>query len=197
MPVEREAVFFEDRLSLRNWLSSNHHQKDGIWAQFYKKSTGLSDLSWEALVEECLCFGWIDSVPGKVDEQRTAIYISPRKLNSGWSRRNKLVLQDLKARGLLQEPGLQAIERAKSNGSWERFDLAEDLVVPTELESALRADEGFNKAWDWLTESKRRQFLQQIYDAKAFETRQKRILAIKDAICSNLPSTRSRNDKTP
>ena len=183
MPVEREAVFFEDRLSLRNWLTSNHHQIDGIWAQFYKKSTGLSDLSWEALVEECLCFGWIDSVPGKVDEQRTAIYISPRKINSGWSRRNKLVLQDLEARGLLQEPGLQVIERAKSNRSWERFDLAEDLVIPHELADAFRSQARFSKAWSMLSEPKQRQFLQQIYDAKTLETRQKRIALLRATIC--------------
>ena len=75
----REEVFFATRQALREWLSEHAHHANGIWAIFYKKSTGVSDLSWDAIVEECLCFGWIDSLPGKVDASKTKIYISPRK----------------------------------------------------------------------------------------------------------------------
>jgi len=140
-------------------------------------------MSWEVLVEECLCFGWIDSLPGKVDEEKTKIYISPRKADSGWSRRNKLILPELEANGLMTDAGRAVIERAKSNGSWERFDLAEALVVPEELQAAFSQDNAFRDAWALLTDSKKRQFLQQIYDAKTFETRQKRIASIRAGIC--------------
>ena len=183
MAIDREQVFFSDRDALRAWLAVNHQRTEGIWAAFYKKSTGLSDLSWEALVEECLCFGWIDSLPGKVDEQRTKIYIAPRKANSGWSRRNKLVLIELEAKGLIAAPGQGAITRAKANGSWERFDLAEDLVVPQELQDRLNDQPDFESAWGNLTDSKKRQFLQQIYDGKTLETRSKRIQGIQEALC--------------
>lgn len=184
MAIDREQVFFEDRDALRTWLAANHQRKEGIWAAFFKKSTGLSDLSWEALVEECLCFGWIDSLPGKIDEQRTKIYIAPRKPNSGWSRRNKLVLIELEAKGLIATPGQEVIARAKSNGSWERFDLSEDLVIPDELQASLNAELEFTDAWRSLTDSKKRQFLQQIYDGKTLETRSKRIQAIRDSLLS-------------
>lgn len=182
MPIKREAVFFSDRASLRQWLADNNAQTQGIWAQFYKKSTGLSDLSWEALVEECLCFGWIDSLPGTVDETRTQVYIAPRKTNSGWSRRNKAIIDELGERGLIQEPGRVAIERAKANGSWERFDLAESLTIIPELAAVFAADVDFDRAWSALTDSKKRQFLQQIYDAKTDTTRVKRIESVRQSL---------------
>jgi uncharacterized protein YdeI (YjbR/CyaY-like superfamily) len=183
MSEPKDHVFFATRAELRTWLGDNQGLPVGVWAVFYKKSTGLSDMSWEVLVEECLCFGWIDSLPGKVDEVKTKIYISPRKVNSGWSRRNKLILPELEANGLMTDAGRAVIERAKSNGSWERFDLAEALVVPEELQTALTQDNAFGDAWGLLTESKKRQFLQQIYDAKTFETRQKRIATIRAGLC--------------
>ena len=183
MAIQREEVFFKTRKELRTWLEKYSQQAEGIWAAFYKKSSGLGDLSWEAIVEECLCFGWIDSLPGKVDEQRTKIYISPRKSNSGWSRRNKLLLIELQRQGLIQEPGIKAIEIAKSNGSWQRFDLAESLTIPTELKDSFKADPSFKQAWSVLTDAKQRQYLQQIYDAKAEVTRAKRITTIRNSIC--------------
>jgi uncharacterized protein YdeI (YjbR/CyaY-like superfamily) len=183
MPAQRDEVFFETRKTLHDWLAKYFEQPEGIWAVFYKKTSGLGDLSWEAIVEECLCFGWIDSLPGKVDEQITKIYISPRKSNSGWSRRNKLLLIELQRQGLIQEPGIKVIERAKSNGSWQRFDLAESLTIPTELKDSFKADPGFKQAWSALTDAKQRQYLQQIYDAKADATRAKRITTIRNSIC--------------
>jgi len=184
MGAIRDEFFFPTRRDFRNWLGENHSRDLGVWAVFYKKSTGLGDLSWEAIVEECLCFGWIDSLPGKVDDTRTKVYIAPRKANSGWSRRNKILLTDLEQRGLMAPPGFAAVDRAKANGSWGRFDLAEDLVIPHELSSVFGRDTVFAEAWGLLTESKRRQFLQQIYDAKTTPTRLRRIDAIRSAICS-------------
>lgn len=185
MTEMRRDLFFADRKALRNWLSQNFSQTQGIWAIFYKKSTGLSDMSWEAVVEECLCFGWIDSLPGKVDEEKTKIYISPRKANSGWSRRNKQLLIDLREQGLVEAPGLAAIERAKANGSWERFDLAEALIVPIELQTVLNNQPAFALQWKKLSESKQRAYLQQIYDAKTEATRLKRIDALRLALVAS------------
>jgi len=185
MAVNREERFFATRTELRNWLANNFNKTEGIWAIFYKKSSGLGDLSWEAIVEECLCFGWIDSLPGKVDETRTKIYISPRKSNSGWSRRNKSLLTDLQKSGLIEQPGLDVIDRAKANGSWERFDLAEALVVPPELQDAFDEDAKFLSLWELLSEAKQRQALQQIYDAKTEATRLKRINALRQSVGSS------------
>jgi len=182
MAVNREEIFFATRGELRNWLAKNFNKTEGIWAIFNKKTSGLGDLSWEAIVEECLCFGWIDSLPGKVDETKTKIYISPRKANSGWSRRNKDLLIELQKSGLIKQPGLDVIDRAKANGSWGRFDLAEALVIPKELKESFNNDKEFLTNWKLLTESKQRQALQLIYDAKTETTKQKRIEALRQSI---------------
>lgn len=192
MADDREELFFPTRQELRSWLAGNWHRVTGVWAIFYKKSTGLSDLSWDAVAEECLCFGWIDSLPGKVDETRTRIYISPRKPDSGWSRRNKLLLEDLRSRGLLEKPGLAAINRAKNSGSWERFDLAEALVLPVELQQTLDEDDVFSARWALMSESKKRQALQQIYDAKSEATRLKGIASLRETL--HLPRSEAQLD---
>lgn len=128
--------------------------------------------------------GWIDSVPGKVDATKTKIYISPRKPNSGWSRRNKLLLVELEKSGMLTDAGRDAIVRAKANGSWCRFDRAENLIVPDELSDCFVYDQLFRISWDKLSDAKKRQLLQQIYDTKTPPTRYKQIKRIRDVIVS-------------
>ena len=178
----REEVFFASRQDLRGWLTEHVHQPNGIWAIFHKKSTGISDLSWEAIVEECLCFGWIDSLPGKVDASKTKITISPRKKHSGWSQRNKNLVVALETRGLMTESGRKAIAIAQANGSWSRFDRAEQLVLSDELLELFSVDSAFATDWSRLTDARKRQFLQQIYDAKTAATRIARINQIRNAI---------------
>ena len=89
---------------------------------------------------------------------------------------------DLADRGLMSSPGLAAIDRAKTNGSWERFDLAESLTIAPDVMDVFESDAQFARAWDELTDSKKRQFLQQIYDAKTESTRMKRLEALRQAL---------------
>ena len=170
-----DFVFIESRQALRNWLLANQQKPEGQWIGFFKKSTGKSDLEWTVIVEECLCFGWIDSLPGKVDDERTKIYLSPRNPNSGWSRRNKNLVLDLQSRGLMQPSGIAAIEIAKRNGAWEKYDLAEDMIVPEDMLQILLNNPRRNEFWEALTDAKKRQILQQVYEAKTLETRIRRI----------------------
>jgi uncharacterized protein YdeI (YjbR/CyaY-like superfamily) len=175
MTVQAEEIFFDSRASLRNWLRQNSDQPKGIWASYYKQSTGLTDITWDALVEECLCFGWIDSLPGKVDEQRTKTYIAPRKKGSGWSARNKAKVLLLEELGLIEKPGYRAIEEAKQSGSWSLFDLAEAQVLPEELTAIFSINPNLELAWRSLTDAQRRAKLQNFYLAKTEATRIKRI----------------------
>ena len=179
MALEREEVFFRDRAALRVWLQNNQSRQSGIWAIYYKQSTGLSDMGWDALVEECLSFGWIDSVPGKVDDQRTKHYISPRKPTSGWSTRNKKLVKKLQDQGLMADSGLLAIKIAKANGSWMKLDLSEKLVIPAELEAEFKKAKSFATAWTKLSNARKRTFLEGFYGAKAMPTKLKKIDLLK------------------
>lgn len=190
----RDQVFFSTRSDLRQWLALHHTRTEGIWAVFYKKTTGLGDLCWDAIVEECLSVGWIDSLPGKVDATKTKIYISPRKPNSGWSRRNKVLLITLEEKGMLTDAGRNAVIRAQENGSWYRFDCAEDLMIPIELSECFANDQLFYESWEKLSDAKKRQFLQQIYDAKTAIIRTKKIEKTRRAIVSDDASVVQQNN---
>ncbi len=90
-------------------------------------------MSAQDLCEECLCVGWIDSKPAKIDERRTALLCTPRKPGSGWSKVNKDRLERLLADGLVLPAGLAAIDAAKADGSWSKLDHVDALAVPDDL----------------------------------------------------------------
>ena len=81
-----EQVEVTSRAQWRQWLTNNHTQTDSIWLVTYKKHTGSRYLPHDAIVEEALCFGWIDSLPRKLDADRTMLLLSPRRANSPWSK---------------------------------------------------------------------------------------------------------------
>lgn len=172
--IDREWVHFEWRAELRAWLGHNHASSAGVWAVYPKSSTGESDLSWDALVAECLCVGWIDSLPGKVDDRRTRTYISPRKPRSGWSRRNKGIVERLLAEGLMLPAGRAAVDQAKADGSWSLLDAAEDMVVPAVLSQALADQPGAMAGYEAYPDGTKRALLQWVYTARREETQRKR-----------------------
>jgi len=181
MHREREWVEFGSRQLLRDWLAANHDSSPGVWAVYPRARLGVSDLSWESLVEECLCFGWIDSLPGKVDDLRTRTYISPRKRRSGWSRRNQTLIEMLLSEGRLHESGAAAVIEAKANGSWSLFDLAEDLVIPQDLEQVFVMNPAARAGFDEYPERTRKSLLQWYYTARTEATRRRRCAVIAEA----------------
>ena len=111
------SVHPRSRKEWRKWLEKEHLVSSGVWLVYYKKVTGLRVLSYDEAVEEALCFGWIDSLPGKVDEQRSKLKFTPRKPKSVWSALNKKRVNELIRSDLMKPAGLKAIELAKANGS--------------------------------------------------------------------------------
>ena len=162
------------RSELRSWLEANHLQESGIWLVTYKKNSSYY-LPTQDIVQECLCFGWIDSLPRKLDETRTMLYISPRKEGSNWSRVNKDYVAKLKRAGLLQEAGIQKIEQAKKDGSWTFLDDVEALILPDDLKLAFSKNSIAYKNWQAFPNSAKRGILEWIKNAKRSETRMKRI----------------------
>jgi uncharacterized protein YdeI (YjbR/CyaY-like superfamily) len=122
-----EEVFVKSKKELWIWLKKNYKLKESVWLVHYKLSSGKTDLTRDILVDYLLCFGWIDSLPGKVDELRTKIRISPRNPKSSWSRINLEKIERLTADGQMQKPGQEVIEIAKENGSFYK-------ITPTQKE---------------------------------------------------------------
>jgi uncharacterized protein YdeI (YjbR/CyaY-like superfamily) len=165
----------DDRATWRAWLEAHHATATGAWLVTWRKGHGPV-LDYGDAVEEALCFGWVDSTGGRVDEHRTKLYFAPRKTRSVWSASNKERVYRLTAAGLMRPAGLAAIERAKQNGAWTALDEVEQGVVPLDLQAALDAHppaaERF-AAFPWFA---RRALLVWIADAKKPETRGARVL---------------------
>ena len=168
-------VHIRSRAEWRAWLTEHHAREDGVWLVRYKKATGKPTLSTADITQEALAFGWVDSAPRKVDDERTALYIAPRQPGSNWSRLNKAYVAEMEARGLMSAPGRAKVETAKGDGSWTRLDSVEDLVVPEDLAEAFEVHPGSADHWDGFPPSVRRGILEWILNAKRAPTRAKRI----------------------
>ncbi len=172
-PREPEHVYIADRAAWRAWLAANYTQNEGIWLVYDKG--GNRQLSYDDLVEEALCFGWIDSKSGKVDDVQSKLWLAPRRSKSGWSRSNKVRVERLIADGLMQPPGLAVIEAAKANGLWSKLDEAEALIEPPDLVAALDSLPPARDNWNAFPPSAKRAILFWIGDAKRAETRATRV----------------------
>jgi uncharacterized protein YdeI (YjbR/CyaY-like superfamily) len=177
-------VFVEDRAAWRAWLEANHATASGVWLVSWRKGHGPR-IEYEAAVEEALCFGWIDSQGGVLDERRARQYYAPRKPTSGWAASNKARIERLIAEGRMTPAGLAAIERAKANGSWTLLDEVEQGIVPADLAAALAANEPARPNFDAFPRSTRRAMLEWVRQAKRPETRAKRVLAIAEGAALN------------
>ena len=155
-----------DRAGWRAWLVANHATSSGVHLVSWRRGSGHTSVGYEEAVEEALCVGWIDSVAGRLDEQRGLQWFSPRRPTSGWARTNKARVERLIADGLMLPAGLAAIEEAKRNGSWTLLDDVENLVVPDDLAAALAAHPPAREHWDAFSRSRRRALLEWITQAK-------------------------------
>ena len=140
-----------------------------------KKGATVPGITYEEAVEEALCFGWIDSTAGTIDDQRYKMWMAPRKPGSGWSAVNKRRIERLLALDLIAPAGLAAIEGAKADGSWGRLDASHALRIPRDLAAAMRAYPDARKHFDAFPPSARRVILRWIDAARTEGTRTKRI----------------------
>lgn len=169
------SVFPKTRAAWREWLQANYEQDDGVWFIRYKKSAGKPIVRFDDAVEEALCFGWIDSLPRKLDEDRTMLYFAPRKQGSNWSGLNKQRVQKMIDAGLMTPAGMAKIEASKADGSWDALNDVENLVIPEDLDAAFTRYPNSKKNFENFPPSVRRGILEWILNAKRDATRQKRI----------------------
>jgi len=163
------------RAEWRAWLQANHRTSSGVWLVSWKKGTGKPTVGYEESVEEALCFGWIDGVLNRLDDERSMQYFAPRKPRGTWARSNKERVARLEAAGLMAEAGLAAVAVARANGSWESLDVIDSLAVPDDLAAALAQLPGAREHFDASSVSVRRSALAWVYQAKRPETRARRV----------------------
>lgn len=170
-----ERIEVTTRAQWRDWLSANHLQSESVWVVTFKKGTSRPRVPYDDLVEEALAFGWVDSLPRKLDEERTMLLMSPRKPGSNWSAVNKARIETMTEAGLMHPAGLAKIEQAKADGSWSALDAVDRLDVPADLAAAFAERSGSAEAFAAFPPSTRRGILEWIGNAKRPETRAARI----------------------
>jgi uncharacterized protein YdeI (YjbR/CyaY-like superfamily) len=170
-----DQVEVKNRAELRAWFAANHQQSESIWLVTYKKAVADWYVDYDAVVEECLCFGWVDSLTRAKDDKRSMLLLAPRKDKSAWSGSNKRRVEKLLAAGLMEPPGLAKIDAAKANGMWEFLDDVEALISPPDLIDALERYPNAKAHFDAFPRSPKRGILEWIKQAKKPETRAKRI----------------------
>jgi uncharacterized protein YdeI (YjbR/CyaY-like superfamily) len=175
MTTEYGRVEITTRAQWRDWLAAHHADVPGIWVVTHKKSAGDRYVPYADLVEEALCFGWVDSKALSVDAERTMLLLTPRRRGSGWSRPNKERIARLEAAGSMAPAGRAVLDAARADGSWTALDAVEALEEPPELTAALDADPDARRNWDGFPRSAKRASLVWISTAKKPETRATRV----------------------
>ena len=170
---------------LRDWLQKNHAQKESIWLVTYKKNVEDKYVSVQQVLDELLCFGWIDGIRRKLDEEKTMQLIAPRKVEH-WTKTYKDRYAKLLKNNLVEEAGKESVLKAKESGLWNFMDDVDALIKPVdftkELESYKNAMANFNA----FGASSQRFILRWIKLAKTDETRNKRIKQTAELADKNL-----------
>jgi uncharacterized protein YdeI (YjbR/CyaY-like superfamily) len=168
--TELPLLAIPTRKQWRKWLEKNHAKSPGVWLVFNKQHTGLPSIPYDDSVCEALCFGWIDSLIKRLDDDRYARKFTPRKPTSKWSLSNRKRWAQLNAAGLLAAPGLAA---APTDNSYRpKQDIPE---LPTFIAKAFQSNAAAWRFFHELPPTERRNFVVWIYVAKRPETRDKRI----------------------
>lgn len=170
-----ERVTVASRAEWREWLHLNHAQSQSIWLVRFKKAAGQRYVPYSDIVDEALCFGWIDSLPRKLDELRPMLLLSPRKPGSAWSKINKDKVARLIEQGLMTAAGVEKIDQAKADGSWDALNAVDALIIPDDLQAALACNAPAHQYFGRFPPSSRRGILEWIASAKQAGTRARRI----------------------
>src|SRR5689334_6144312 len=144
MTAELKTLHFKTREEWRTWLAKHHASSPGIRFVFYKAHTGMKSIPYEDMVREALCFGWIDSLVKRIDDDRYSVKVTPRKPTSKWSALNRKRWAELKAAGLLADAGLAA---APTNNTYA--PKPKIPVLPGYIAKAFKTDP---EAWKFFQE---------------------------------------------
>ncbi len=173
--VSLELLLMESRPAWRSWLAEHHATSPGVWLVRWRKDSGNPHLPYDDVVDEALCFGWVDSQPRSLDEQRSQLRVTPRKPGSRWSAVNRTRVERLTAAGLMHPAGLAVVAAAQADGTWTALDQVERLVEPDDLRVLLDGDPVARREWDAFPRSTRRAILEWLSTAKTDATRRKRL----------------------
>jgi len=167
-----KTLYVTSREEWRAWLEQHHRSETEIWLIYYKKQSGRQRIPYDHAAEEALCFGWIDSLVKRIDDERFAQKFTPRRRGSRWSELNKRRLQTLIRDGRMTEAGLALVDPAMV-GDTKRS--GESTEIPRVVKQALRTSAKAWRNFQKLTPARRRAYIRLIMVARKEETRARRV----------------------
>jgi len=170
-------LFFATAAAFRRWLAENHDRADELWVGFYKVGTGRPSITWPEAVDEALCFGWIDGIRKKVDEESYTNRFTPRRPGSRWSAKNVRRMEELIAEGRVEPAGMAAYDRRTGTYSYSYEQRYEARFSP-ELEERLHAEPSAWKHFRSQPPGYRQTVTFWVMSAKREETRQRRMAVL-------------------
>ena len=173
-PDPLRIMTFATPKDLSEWLKVNHAAESELWVKIFKKNTGIQSVTWNDVVKEILCWGWIDGVKKSIDNQAYLQRITPRKPKSSWSKRNTEHVERLTSEDRMKEPGLVHVRAAKADGRWENAYVASDMEVPADFLAALENQPRAKQFFETLNKSSRYVIAYGLSSAKKSETREKK-----------------------
>lgn len=158
------------------WLEINHAKSDGLWIAIAKQGSGIESVRYPAVLDHAICFGWIDGRRERLDEKRFLQRFTPRRARSRWSRINREKAEGLIEAGLMRSAGLEEVERARTDGRWERaYEPQRGAAVPEDLQRELDASPPAAAFFAKLSAQNRYSILYRLGDARRAETRARRL----------------------
>jgi len=171
-----EPRFFATPAELRAWFEAHHADEDELVVGYYRKASGRGGVTWQQSVDEALCFGWIDGIRRRIDEESYSNRFTPRRKRSNWSAINIARVRELIAEGRLTPAGLAAFEaRNDERSAIYSYEQRHHAALDADQEARFRANAA---AWEWFQSrppSWRRQAIYWVTSAKRPETRERRL----------------------
>jgi uncharacterized protein YdeI (YjbR/CyaY-like superfamily) len=172
-----KTLYVKTRDEFRSWLEKNYKSEKEIWLIYYKKQSGKPTIPYNDAVEEALCFGWIDSIIKKIDEEKYTQKFTPRKKKSKWSDLNKKRVKKMIEKGKMTEAGYETIKGL----NLDDFDNTNiklpkrELVIPSYIKETIKTNPQSWKNFNELAPSYKRNYVGWIDSAKKEETRKRRL----------------------
>ena len=182
-PNPEKIITFSTPKDLNQWLEANHASESELWVKIFKKGTGIASVTWQDVVLETLCWGWIDGVKKSIGKKAYLQRITPRKARSSWSKKNTEHVERLIKEGRMQEPGLEQVRIAKADGRWDKaYAPASEMTVPADFLKALEKRPKAKMFFETLNKSSKYAIAYGLTTAKRAQTRQRRFEKFMDML---------------
>jgi uncharacterized protein YdeI (YjbR/CyaY-like superfamily) len=192
-----KPVFFATRKEFRAWLEEHHSTATELWMGLYKKGSGRPSITWPEAVDEALCFGWVDSVRQRIDDESYMNRFTPRKPTSNWSAVNIRRVEELTKRRLMRAAGLKAFRERREGTAPYSYEQRHLAKLDPAQEQRFRAR---REAWAWFHGQPKGYRTTAVYwvaSARKPETKERRLdtLIEDSALGRRVPPLRSRTGK--